>query len=125
MKVDSVTLAWVAGLGALGAVLRYLVGVGLRAAGHTFPTWTLLVNVVGCFVMGYLMGYVQQRSVIHPGLHPGVTSGLLGALTTFSAFSVESWELGLARGSTWALVNIAANVVLGLLAAWLGMQWSR
>ena len=112
----------IAAFGAAGAVSRYLVGaMAVRWLGERFAYGTLVVNVVGCFFIGLLM-YI---SIHHPKglgeiLHAAITTGLLGALTTFSTFSYETVRFIELERPTAALVNVLANVMLGLLAAWCG-----
>ncbi|MFO0915725.1 MAG: CrcB family protein [Pirellulales bacterium] len=125
MKNELIAIGWVAAFGAVGSVLRYLVGVAFKSAGYTFPAWTLVVNVVGCFLLGLLAGAAVQRGPFSAVVHPGVTAGFLGGLTTFSALSVESIQLIQLRGLSWGLANLAVNLALGLLAAWLGFQLQR
>ncbi len=126
--------------GSAGALARY--GVGLAAArllGKGFPWGTLLVNVLGCFVMGIVMEILldleaHTAEAITPAIklqmalwRQGVAIGFLGALTTFSSFGADTIrELDLKGGQpTIALANIAANVVLSLAAVWLGMALMR
>ena len=114
------TLLWVALGGAVGATLRYSV---VRAFGPalTFPFGTLLVNVLGSLVIGLLATSVFLDPKIAPNARLFFQTGLLGAFTTFSAFSLETlqlWQSGHVRS---AALNIVLNVVLCLLAAMLGM----
>ncbi|MEM6654481.1 MAG: CrcB family protein [Planctomycetota bacterium] len=113
--------------GAVGAVGRYLVGLASRAwLGDQFAYGTLIVNVAGCFALGLLMhGGLVAAARLPILAHPGVTVGFLGALTTFSTFGYETVRL--AEQGQWplALVNIAANVLLGCGAAAAGIAASR
>ena len=118
-------IALVAFGGATGAVLRYAVGLAsVRAFGEGWPIGTLLVNVFGSFLLGLLLAQ-SGRADLAPELKLLVGTGLCGALTTFSTFSVES--LGLLERQDWRalLLNVALNVVLGLGAAWLGTLVGR
>lgn len=95
--------------GAAGAVLRYLVGQLLRKT--DFPWATLLVNVVGSFVLGVVIVGGSR-----PEVHSLVSVGFCGAFTTFSSFSFETirlWERGEA---TDAALNAIGNLVLSLIA---------
>ena len=112
------TLTFVALGGSLGAVSRYLLGLFASAWwGDSFRYGTLLVNVLGCLVIGILAGIglnklsepVQQFAVI----------GVLGSLTTFSTFGNDTLEL-FHRQPLLALGNIGANVIVGLGAVALG-----
>ncbi|EKE43425.1 CrcB-like protein [Oceaniovalibus guishaninsula JLT2003] len=111
--------------GALGSVLRLLVGTAwLRAAGPLpLPAATLTVNVVGSAAMGAFVVLAAQRDLMF--LSPFVMTGLLGGFTTFSAFSLESVGL-LERGEAGlAALYIGLSVALSLTGLWLGMIVAR
>lgn len=110
--------------GALGAVLRYLTGVGaFRLFGPMeFPVAVIFVNVVGSFLMGVFAAAVAHRDLGH--LSPLVMTGLLGGFTTFSAFSLEVvtlYERGaLGHAALYVVVSVLLSVgglVLGLMLA--------
>ena len=110
----------VAAGGAIGASARHLVGVAsLRAFGSGFPVATLIVNIVGCLLMGIFIGLLSARFQGSEGLRLFVATGFLGGFTTFSAFSLDFtvlWE----RGETFLAIGyVAASVLvsLGALAA--------
>lgn len=110
--------------GAIGAIARHASNELCRrwvesTLGRFWPLSTLIVNVVGSFAIGALMASFRREQLSDEWRLLLVTGGL-GALTTFSAFSFET--LMLARDDTFALaaLNTAANVVLSLLAVWLG-----
>ena len=106
--------------GALGSLSRYGVGLALASwAGMSFPFGTLLVNVLGCFLIGLALGAGWTPD---QPLRLLLVTGFLGGFTTFSAFGGETIELFRAAAPARALLNIAANVVLGLLATWLGFS---
>lgn len=105
--------------GFLGAILRYLAATALAAG--SFPWATLLVNVVGSFGIGCAAGFLEKGSWSEVQRH-FVAVGLLGALTTFSTFSLET--ISLLRGGQHgaALVSVLLNVVLSLAAARAGLM---
>ncbi|MBF2758976.1 MAG: fluoride efflux transporter CrcB [Ectothiorhodospiraceae bacterium AqS1] len=112
--------------GAIGALLRFWVGQGAAIAlGKDFPFGTLIVNVVGCLAAGILWGLLFERYEIAPALRAGIMVGLLGAFTTFSAFSIESVLLIQQGGYARASINVLSNAFLCLAAAWLGMGIAR
>lgn len=117
------TLSQIAIGGALGAMARYLAGQGaLRLLGPSFPWGTLLVNVVGSFLMGILATYVAQ---VGPRAAPFLMTGLLGGFTTFSAFSLDTMNL-IERGQTTAAMSyVVASVGLSLLAIFAGLLLAR
>lgn len=112
------SVLFVAAGGALGALCRYLTGMFASALfGPSFPMGTLIVNIVGCFVIGSV--YVMQPSGL---LSEFILQGFCGALTTFSTFSLDSFRL-LQQGFTArAAANILLNMVLGLGTAALGVS---
>jgi CrcB protein len=108
--------------GFIGSVLRYLASGYVQQATKSidFPYGTLAVNVIGCFIIGFLSQLAEERGVFTSESRLFVFTGFLGGFTTFSSFGNET--LNLARDSQMmnALANVGANVVLGLLAVWLG-----
>lgn len=115
--------AWVALGGALGSVARYWgSGVIARAMGETFPWGTLIVNVSGSLVIGFIatVSGPDGRFLIPPEARQFMMVGILGGYTTFSSFSLQT--LSLARDGEWLLAgaNIVGSVVLCLIAVWVG-----
>ena len=87
------TLLAVAAGGALGAVVRYLLAVRLYSElGIGFPWGTLGVNVLGCALLGIVLGLVEERDAVSSDVRTLLTVGFLGAMTTFSTFIYESWQ---------------------------------
>ncbi len=105
--------------GSIGSVGRYFAVSALSRYAPGFPFGTLAVNVVGCFLMGVLGGWTEDRALCG-ALGVGVLGvGVLGGFTTFSAFGGDT--LALAQSSfRLAALNVAANVGLGLAAVWAG-----
>jgi len=108
--------------GFIGSVLRYLASGYVQQASKSvdFPYGTLAVNVMGCFAIGFLAQLAESRGVLASQSRLFVFVGILGGFTTFSSFGNET--LNLARDSQMmnALANVGMNVVIGLLAVWLG-----
>ena len=116
-------LVFVAAGGAVGAMLRYLASVYVPMwLGKDFPYATLLVNVVGSFIMGVLFSLLEHGIVADLPWRSLFGIGLLGALTTFSTFSLDT--VLLLQQGFWqkALLNVMMNVMTCLLAAYIGMQ---
>ena len=109
---------WVALGGAVGATLRYSV---VKIVGAGFPFGTLLVNVTGSLLIGLLATSIFYDPKIAPGARLFFQTGVLGAFTTFSAFSLETLQLWQSGNIRSAAVNVLLNVTLCLLAAMLGM----
>ncbi|WP_299694576.1 fluoride efflux transporter CrcB [uncultured Tateyamaria sp.] len=119
------TLSLVALGGAIGASLRWLMGVAiLRATGPAdFPVAILSANVLGSFLMGVFVVVAAHKGLTH--LSPFVMTGLLGGFTTFSAFSLEAMTL-IERGATGqAALYIALSVALSIGGLALGLMLAR
>lgn len=113
--------------GAFGAVMRFLVSTGLyQWLGRDFPYGTLLVNVVGSFLIGLLTEtLVLQRVTVALDYRAAILVGFIGAFTTFSTFSLETFYL-LEQGQIGkAGLNVAVSVSSCLAAVWLGLVCGR
>jgi len=112
--------------GLLGTLGRYaLSGVVARRFGETFPTGTLVVNVLGCFLGGFLFYVMQERFPVDQTTRAVVLIGLLGGFTTFSSFGLQTFTL-LKDGEFWfAAVNMIGSNLLGLLMVWAGYSLAR
>lgn len=112
---------WVALGGACGASLRYLAVKLLSAPSIAFPLGTLAVNVAGSFLIGLLAGSVFLDPKVAVGPRLFFQTGLLGAFTTFSAFSLDTLQLWQSGQMKSAIANVLLNVSLCLMAVILGM----
>lgn len=112
--------------GFLGAITRYLLsGWVHRALSLSFPAGTLLVNVTGSLILGAVFELSTTRAVLSPEMRTVIGVGFLGALTTFSSFSLETVTL-LREGSLiLSAANILSNVVLCIAAVWIGISIVR
>ena len=114
---------WVAIGGALGSVARYWCsGVVARWFGESFPWGTLVVNVIGSFIIGLFATLTapEGRWFVASEVRVFVMAGLCGGYTTFSSFSLQT--LNLMRDGEWspAIGNVGLSVVLCMFAVWLG-----
>lgn len=112
--------------GFVGAAVRYLAG-GLvyRFLPTSFPYATFLINVSGCFAIGALAVLAEERFVVGAGARLFWMVGVLGGYTTFSTFGYETLALIREGSQAAALLNAAGQLLLGLLAVWLGMVVAR
>ncbi len=112
--------------GAIGALLRFYLSTwaGLLLS-RGFPYGTLLVNVIGSFLIGVLFVLLTVKWALPVYWRLGLLVGLLGAFTTFSAFSIETLVLVEAGEHLTALLNVLTNVALCLLACWAGLAVGR
>ncbi len=108
--------------GALGSISRYLLGTWIQSLSRSldFPFGTLTVNLIGCFVIGFLSQLAESRGVFTSESRAFVFIGILGGFTTFSSFGNDTINLFRDGESFNALMNIGANVIIGLLLVWLG-----
>ena len=108
--------------GFIGSVLRYLVSGYVQQITRSiqFPYGTLAVNLIGCFIIGFLSQLADAHGVFTAESRALVFVGVLGGFTTFSTFGNETLNF-LREGENFsALVNVGAHIVLGLGAVWLG-----
>ncbi|MFF5010964.1 fluoride efflux transporter CrcB [Streptomyces phaeochromogenes] len=111
--------------GAIGAPLRYLTDRAVQKRHDTvFPWGTLIVNVVGCFVLGLLSGAVVAGAVSSQ-VQLLLGTGLCGALTTYSTFSYETLRLAEDGARFFAAANVIASVVAGLGAVFVGVAFAE
>ncbi len=106
--------------GAIGTLARYAASSAIMARVNSrFPFGTFFVNITGCLLIGALMTILAERGA-HPNWRLGLVVGVLGGYTTFSSFEYEAY-LSTRTGFPFvALMNVAASVVVGYLAVWLG-----
>jgi CrcB protein len=112
--------------GALGALFRYgLGGMVYKVAGTHFPFGTLVVNIIGCLLIGFFGVLHQEKFILGPNLKLFLMIGVLGAFTTFSTFGYETWEL--MKASEWlkAGLNVFLSVSLSFIGLWIGVTIGR
>lgn len=112
--------------GALGAIARYLISVWtIQRFSNGFPLGTLLVNAIGAFLIGILFVFISERAIIAAQWRPLLVVGLLGSLTTFSTFSIETVTM-LQQGQ-WisAIAYIVGSVIICLALTWAGIELAR
>lgn len=108
--------------GGLGAASRYGIGiVTARNWGTAFPWGTLVVNFTGCFLIGVLFALVERTRWVTPEARLFLITGYMGALTTFSSFSLETVFAARSGMLLTPLANVLVNTVGGLTLTVLGM----
>ena len=118
----------VIGLGGFaGAIFRYLLSGAVHSLLHasSFPIGTMIVNVTGCFLIGFGGGLIESRQFFSPELRAFLFVGILGSFTTFSTFGLETFNLF--KNGQWlaSAGNIGFSIVFGLLAVLAGNMASR
>jgi len=113
--------------GFLGTILRYAVGGWVHDLldNTSFPYGTLAVNAAGCLLIGLLSGIAESRSVFGPEARLFLFIGVLGGFTTFSSFAYETFSLARDTENLAAVVNIVAQLILGLMGVWFGNTLAR
>jgi len=116
----------ICGAGAVGTGARYLLGGwAQRALGTGFPYGTLIINALGSFFIVIIMYLGVERGVISPDLRLTLTTGLMGGFTTYSTFNYETIRLFQNGALGLGALNIAATVLVCLLAGGLGVLVCR
>lgn len=117
---------WICLGGAVGTGARYLVsGWSLKLLGPSFPYGTLVVNLLGSFLLGGLMHLGTSTEAMSPTMRLALTTGAMGGFTTYSTFSYETMRL--MQDGAWgnAALNVGITVVVCLLASFLGFGLAR
>jgi len=112
--------------GFIGTLSRYwMSGVVAKRYGETFPMGTLVVNLLGCFLVGLLFYLLEERFLVNQTVRTAVLIGLLGGFTTFSSFGLQTFTLIQDRQFGLAVLNITASNVIGLLLVWSGYTLAK
>jgi CrcB protein len=116
---------WICLGGAVGTGTRYLIAVwSVQRLGSALPYGTLIVNLIGCFVISAFM-HAALTLAWSPTVRAGISIGVLGGLTTYSSFNYETMRLVEDGAPARAVLNLAITVVGGLAAGWLGLIAAR
>ena len=108
--------------GFLGAISRYIVSRYLNNLFSTFPVGTLTVNLIGSFILGFIMYSISIGRNIDPNIRDFITIGFIGAFTTMSTFSYETLRLAELNEILYSSLNIFLNIFLCLLAVYAGKE---
>jgi CrcB protein len=112
--------------GALGSVARYLMASRIQTAtGWNFPLGTVLVNILGCFLIGILYVLLVARPDPKHELRALLITGVMGGFTTFSSFSLETVTMAMNGDYTGASLNVVISVAACLLGTVLGIALAR
>jgi CrcB protein len=112
--------------GGTGALARYVAASAIMTRfGGKFPWGTLVINVTGSFLIGFLMTMLTERYELDPKWRLLLVVGFLGGYTTFSSFEWETFT-SVREGAPWAgALNVLSSVMLGYVAVWLGVMLAR
>lgn len=108
--------------GFVGTCCRFLINrFFLGICKYPFPFATFTINVLGCFIFGLIAGILNKNGILSPKLNALLMVGFCGGFTTFSTFSSEAYNLGINGELMVSLLYIAASVIAGLIAVWIGL----
>ncbi len=106
--------------GFFGAILRYLIGLSIHPLSNGFPIQTFLINIIGCFFLGFFLPLAKVK--LKPEYTLLIGTGFTGAFTTFSTFSLENVALIHEKKLLVSLVYIISSLVIGISLAYLGFK---
>ena len=119
-------IAAVATGGAVGAVARFMLSSwAMKLLPRFVPAGTLLVNVLGCLVIGFLVALFETKGRDSQVIRAFAVTGLLGSLTTFSTFGYQTVELVREGSPRLAALNVVANLAIGILAVVMGLSLGK
>ena len=106
--------------GGLGSGLRYLVTITMNQYSKVLPFWTFTVNILGCLLIGVMLGYAQKENTLTSNQTLLLATGFCGGFTTFSAFANENLEL-IKNGELFNFsFYTVGSVLIGILAVFIG-----
>jgi len=116
------TLLLIALGGGIGSMVRYLTALAIeKYYSNIYPLATFVINILGCLLIGLLVGVLEKNQLSNSNLKWFLITGFCGGYTTFSAFGYENIALLENNHSGLAFLYIAASILTGLLAVWLGL----
>ena len=112
--------------GGLGSVFRFLTSLlTAKYYSNAFPLATFTANILGCFLIGLLIGILGQNIQANNNLRLLLITGFCGGYTTFSTFASENFSLLQTNNYLTAILYIGTSIFAGLLAVWLGLTISK
>ncbi|OVE82005.1 hypothetical protein BVY03_01790 [bacterium K02(2017)] len=119
-------LIYIAVAGALGSLSRYGLGIWVQNLNlGKFPYGTLSVNIIGCLLIGLIGTFADEKSLLSPQLRAALLFGFLGAFTTFSSFSYDTWNLIKISSYGQAILYVALSLICCFIGLAIGIFTAR
>ncbi len=120
------TIFYVAVGGAVGSVLRYITSIFVAKYWvNSFPLATFLTNILGCFLIGLIIGLLEKNNLTNSDLKWLLITGFCGGFTTFSTFAYENSQLFQNQNAGIAFIYTATSILVGLASVWLGLFMTK
>ena len=125
--MQKLQLIFIVGCGGfIGAALRYLISINAaKVFGANFPYGTLIANIIGAIIIGFVMRLSLDTTIISPNKKLFLTTGMMGGLTTFSTFSYETVSMLNSGEYIIGIANLGLNVILSFIGVVLGMAIAK
>ena len=120
-KADFVKLLFVMLGGFLGAVTRFTLGEWIQPQ-NGFPLGTLLINLIGCFLLGWFLTFISSIKKWRPEVTLFIGTGFIGSFTTFSTFSIETISLFQNGHAVYGILYVLISILLGLFLTYIGYK---
>jgi CrcB protein len=112
--------------GGIGSIFRYLTATLVNKYIQTAFPWAIFTaNILGCLLVGLLLGFFERHQLTNPDLKYLFVTGFCGGYTTFSTFAAENVSLFQSGNTLTAFLYIAASILVGLLAVWVGLSLTK